>query len=167
MTLRQGLTQIGENPLPLRVSRNSPTSVSMRSPCREDKLFLLLCLKPPVRSPRNLERRRSLSLYNYLFPFIFFLSPFSISYGSPLIVFSKEENSSPFHYMPHALSLIFLPFSLFLYSLSLRFCLYPKTKNEIFLLVLSIRFLNLSFCIFVPKLLSICTSTYTNSYFGM
>ena len=52
----------------------------MRSPCREDELFLFPRLKPPVRSPGNLERMWSLSL----FPFIFFLSPFPFSYGSPL-----------------------------------------------------------------------------------
>ena len=101
-----------EKLIPLEVCRNSPTSISMRSPCCKDELFLLLRLKPPVQSPGKLERTWSLSLYNSLFHFLFFLSPFSFSYGSPLIVFSNEETSSPFPtcHMPHAFFLIFLYF---------------------------------------------------------
>ena len=114
----------------------------MRSLCREDELFLLLRLKLPVRSPRNLKRRWSLSLYNSLFPFLFFLSPFSFSYDSPLIVFSKEETSSPFHI--HAFSLIFLSFSLFLSSL---FVSSPKTKMRYFWLFDLILLLELRPCL--------------------
>ena len=46
----------------------------MRSPCREVELFLLLRLKPPVRSSGNLERMWSLSLSKTLsFSSSFFL----------------------------------------------------------------------------------------------
>ena len=67
----------GRKPLPLGVCRNYPTSVSMRSPCREDELFLFLRLKTPIRSSGNLERRWSLSLQLFLSTLVFLsLSPF-------------------------------------------------------------------------------------------
>ena len=57
--------------LPLGGCQNSPILVSMRSSSCEDKLSLLLRLKLPIRSSKNLERRLSFSLYNSLFLFSF------------------------------------------------------------------------------------------------
>ena len=74
MALRHGLNQVGEkNTTSWSFCQNSPTPVSMRSPCHEDELFLLLRLKPSVRSSGNLERRWSLSLSKtFSFPPSFF-----------------------------------------------------------------------------------------------
>ena len=120
MALRQRLNQVEEKPLPLEVCRNSSTLIFMRSPCREDELLLLLHRKSSVRWPGNLERRWSLSLYNSLsLPFLSF-SFFLFLWITLNRIF--RGNFVPLSYMPHAFSLIFLPFSLFLYSLCLRFC---------------------------------------------
>ena len=48
MALSQRLNQVGEKLLPLGVCQNFPIPVSMRSSICEDKLSLLLHLKPPV-----------------------------------------------------------------------------------------------------------------------
>ena len=66
-TLRVESNQSRRKPTSWSFCQNSPTPVSMRSPCRKVELFLLLRLKPSVRSSGNLERRWSLSLYNSLF----------------------------------------------------------------------------------------------------
>ena len=70
----------------------------------------------------TLSLQLSLSLPFLSFSFFFFL-------WITLNHIFKGGNFLPLSYMPHAFSLIFLPFSLFLYSLSLHFCSYKdKTK---------------------------------------
>ena len=64
-TIRVESYQSRRRPTSLRFFQNSLTSVFLRSPCREVELFLLLHLKPSVRSSGNLERRWSLSLSLY------------------------------------------------------------------------------------------------------
>ena len=83
-----------------------------------------------------------------------------VSYFSiPLIFFSSSCSSPP--------PLLLLPFSS-LFFLPIHFCLSPKTKMRY--LFWSYPYLILIFFIFeflVPKLPSICTSIYSNSYFGI
>ena len=80
-TLRIESNQSRRRPTSWSFCQNSPTPVSMRSPCREVELFLLLHLKPRFRFPRNLERRWSLSslqlsfLNPPLFRFLLFPHP--------------------------------------------------------------------------------------------
>ena len=79
-TLRVKSNQGRRRPTSWIFCQNSPTPVSMRSPCREVELFLLLRLKPRFRFLRNLERRWSLSSLQLSFlnpPFCFLsLLPF-------------------------------------------------------------------------------------------
>ena len=78
-TLRVESNQSRRRPTSWSFCQNSPTPVSMRSPCREVELFLLLRLKPRFRFLRNLERRWSISSLklSFLNPPSCFLLPFS------------------------------------------------------------------------------------------
>ena len=78
-TLRVESNQIRRRPTSWSFCQNSLTPVSMRSPCREVELFLLLRLKPQFRFMRNLERRWSISSLklSFLNPPSCFLLPFS------------------------------------------------------------------------------------------
>ena len=74
-TLRVESNQSRRRPTSWSFCQNSPTLVSMQSPCHEIELFLLLRLKPRFRFMRNLERRWSLSSLPLSFlnpPFLFF-----------------------------------------------------------------------------------------------
>ena len=82
-TLRVESNQSRRRPTSWSFCQNSPTPVSMRSPCREVELFLLLRLKPRFRFLRNLERRWSLSSLK-----IPFLNP-------PLFVFCLLPSPHP------------------------------------------------------------------------
>ena len=81
-TLRVESNQSRRRPTSWSFCQNSPTPVSIRSPCREVEPFLLLRLKSRFRFLRNLERRSPLSS----------LQPSFLK--SPLFVFR------PFHF-PH------------------------------------------------------------------
>ena len=110
-TLRVESNQSRRRPTSRIFCQNSPTPVSMRSPCREVELFLLLRLKSPVRSSGNLERRWSLSLSLKLSLFIplsfllFFFPPIpllgsrwakSLSSHLPHVKFSSSLKISPY-----------------------------------------------------------------------
>ena len=116
MTLRQGLNQVGEKPLPLGVCRNSSISVSTQSSFHKEELSFLLRWEPTIRSPEKLEIRWSFSLYLLL------LSPFSFfSFLLPPISFSTElfgPKSSGMSSLPHVNILL----ALFRFPLSI----YPK-----------------------------------------
>ena len=76
-TLRIEINQSRRKPTSWSFCQNSPTPVSMRSPCRKVELSLLIHLKPRFRFLRNLERRWSLSSLklSFLNPSLCFLSP--------------------------------------------------------------------------------------------
>ena len=78
MTLTQGLNQVGEKPLPLKVCLNSPTPVFMRSPCREDELFPLALLETDGPIVGKLREKDEVSLsttFPLKFGFCLFPSP--------------------------------------------------------------------------------------------
>ena len=78
--LRVESNQSRRRPTSWSFCQNSPTPVSMRSPCNEVELFLLLRLKPRFRFLGNLERRWRLSSLPLSFSnpsFCFLFSVFS------------------------------------------------------------------------------------------
>ena len=83
MTLRQGLNQVREKPLPLGVFRNSTLLAPTRSSCSGDQLCLLSRRNLMDRSSENLERTESFSHYNISLTFGFLFSP-------SLILFSQS-----------------------------------------------------------------------------
>ena len=99
-TLRIESNQSRRRPTSWSFCRNSPTPVSMRSPCREVELFLLLRLKPRFQFLRNLERMWSLSSLKLSFlnpPFLFFRPPPS----SPIPLFGLRWVKGLSSLLPH------------------------------------------------------------------
>ena len=112
-TLRVESNQSRRRPTSWSFCQNSPTPVSMRSPCREVEFFLLLRLKPRFRFLRNLERRSSLSSLPLSFlnpPFLFYLPS-----SSPIPLFGLrwvKGLSSLLLHVPFSMALKISPYPL-------------------------------------------------------